>query len=329
MEFSQWLRECTFDNRDFTNISELVKLKEKQARTISLCLPTINEVKTVPQILTTIRSSLVDKYPLLDEIALIDSRSEDGTVEAAQELGIKVFFDDEILPSQKQGKGKGEALWKSLFVLKGDIVIWIDSDIKNIHPRFVYGLVGPLLANPQIGFVKGFYQRPITFKKAVKETGGGRVTEILVRPFLNMFYPELAGFIQPLAGEYGGRRDVLESVPFFTGYGVETGLLVDIWNKYGLSGMAQSDLEKRVHHNQSLGALGKMSFGIMQTIYSLLEENQKVEIKGDLNKVFQTVSYENHNYSLLSEKIEVIKRPPMASLEEYISHRRRLEKSRS
>ena len=318
MDFAKWFKARTFNHKDFADIKKLVELKEEQNRSISLCLPTLNEAKTVPRILTNIKAALVDKYPLLDEIALIDSRSTDGTIESARQLGIDVFFDDEILTSQGPGKGKGEALWKSLFALKGDIIIWIDSDIKNIHPRFVYGLVGPLLVHPEIGFIKGFYERPITFKKVQKEAGGGRVTEILTRPFFNMFYPDLTGFIQPLAGEYGGRRDVLEGVPFFTGYGVETGLLVDIWRRYGLSGMAQSDLDKRVHHNQSLGALGKMSFSIMQAIYALLEEDGMIEVKADLNKTFRTVKHSNHDYSFHSRKIEIIKRPPMISIEEYL-----------
>jgi len=319
MELSEWFATRTFHNKDYSDISRLVELKKEQNHTISVCLPTLNEVKTVPQILAKLKSALMDKHPLLDEIVLIDSRSTDGTVEAALDLGMDVFFDDEILVSQGPAAGKGEALWKSLFVLRGDIIIWIDSDIKNIHPRFVYGLVGPLLDNPRLSFVKGFYQRPITFKKAIKETGGGRVTEILTRPFLNMFYPELTGFIQPLAGEYGGRREALESVPFFTGYGVETGLLIDIWKRYGLSKMAQSDLEKRVHHNQSVGALGKMSFGIMQAIFPILEEDGKIELTTELSKTFRTVKYRNHDYSFHSSTVEVIKRPPMITLEEYVA----------
>lgn len=323
MNFNEWFRTRTFNHIDYTDISKLVNQKEDQNLTISLCLPTLNEVKTITTILTTMKSALMDEYPLLDEIVLIDSHSTDGTVESAQQLGIDVYFDDELLASQGPGKGKGEALWKSLHALKGDIIIWIDSDIKNIHPRFAYGLLGPLLANPEIGFIKGFYQRPITFKKALKEAGGGRVTEILTRPFFNMFYPELTGFIQPLAGEYGGRREVLDSIPFFTGYGVETAMLIDILRRYGLSKMAQSDLDKRIHHNQSIGALGKMSFGIMQAIYALLEEDGKVELKTELNKTFRTVKYKDSDYSFLSDQIEVKKRPSMISIEEYVNRHQR------
>ncbi len=134
-----------------------------------------------------------------------------------------------------------------------------------------------------------------------------------------MFYPELTGFIQPLAGEYGGRRQVLESVPFFTGYGVETGLLVDIWKEYGLSQMAQSDLDKRVHHNQSLGALGKMSFAIMQAIYALLEEDGKLQLTTNLNKTFRTVKHFDHEYSFHSSHVEILKRPPMITVPEYLA----------
>lgn len=323
MDIAEWFQTLTFDHRDYADISRLVELKQKQNHVISVCLPTHNEVKTVSQILSVIKSALMDEYPLLDEIVLVDARSTDGTVEAASDFGIDVFFEDEILPSQGPASGKGEALWKSLYVLRGDIIIWIDSDIKNIHPRFVYGLLGPLLTNPSISFIKGFYQRPITFKKTIKEAGGGRVTEILTRPFLNMFYPELTGFIQPLAGEYGGRREVLESVPFFTGYGVETGLLVDIWKRYGLSTMAQCDLDKRIHHNQSLAALGKMSFSIMQAIYALLEEDEKVELKTELNRTFRTVKHNDKTYSFHSDTVNVIKRPPVISLGEYLSRHRK------
>jgi glucosyl-3-phosphoglycerate synthase len=144
-------------------------------------------------------------------------------------------------------RGKGEALWKSLHVTKGDIVAWIDTDITNIHPRFVYGLLGPLLRRPDVQYVKGFYQRPIKVNGQLQASGGGRVTELVARPLLNLFYPELSGVVQPLSGEYAGRREALMSVPFFTGYGVETGLLIDLHDRYGLAGIAQVDLEERVH----------------------------------------------------------------------------------
>lgn len=164
----------------------------------------------------------MDELPLLDEIALIDSGSTDNTVKIAEDLGVPAYVHQEILPEYCSFRGKGEALWKSLYVLKGDLIIWINTDIKNVHPGFVYGLLGPLLKEPDIHYVKGFYRRPIRVGRKLSASGGGRVTELTVRPLLNLFFPELSGIIQPLAGEYGGRREMLERVPFFTGYGVES-----------------------------------------------------------------------------------------------------------
>ncbi len=171
---------------------------------------------------------------LVDEIVLMDSNSNDRTRQIAADLGVPVYIHQELLPGYGPRHGKGEALWKSLLVTHGDIVVWIDTDIVNIHPRFVYGVIGPLLANPALQFVKGFYQRPLRSGERTMATGGGRVTELTARPMLNLFYPELSGVIQPLSGEYGGRRSALEQLSFFSGYGVESGLLIDIFEKFGL-----------------------------------------------------------------------------------------------
>lgn len=168
------------------------------------------------------------KIPLLDEIVLIDSNSADRTRQIATSLGIPVYIHQELLPQYKPRAGKGEALWKSLYVTRDDLILWIDTDIVNIHPRFVYGLLGPLLLRRDVYFVKGFYRRPLKVGDKIQAAGGGRVTELTARPLLNLFYPELSGLIQPLSGEYGGRRSVLEQIPFSSGYGVEIGLIIDI-----------------------------------------------------------------------------------------------------
>ena len=203
----KWFAENTFHADEFSDLKQLMVLKEKQGSTISLALPALNEEQTVGKVITTIKKALMDDVPLLDEIVLINSNSTDRTREIAGQLGIPIHIHQQILPELGPRAGKGEALWKSLLVTKGDIIAWIDTDIVNIHPRFVYGVVGPLLLNHNIQFVKGFYRRPLRVGSKMQAGGGGRVTELTARPLLNLFYPELSGVIQPLSGEYAGRRE--------------------------------------------------------------------------------------------------------------------------
>jgi glucosyl-3-phosphoglycerate synthase len=236
-------------------------------------------------------------------------------------LGVPVYIHQEVLPEWGARRGKGEALWKSLHVTHGDIVAWIDTDIVNIHPRFVYGIVGPLLVNPHIKFVKGFYRRPLKVGEKVQAGGGGRVTELTARPLLNLFYPELSGVVQPLSGEYAGRRDALEQLPFFSGYGVETGLLIDVFERYGLSALAQVDLLERIHHNQPLEALSKMSFVILQAVIRKLESRYGQTIMEDVNKSMKLISYQSGSYSLEVEEIVEQERPPMVHVPEYRARR--------
>ncbi|HAW60535.1 MAG TPA: glucosyl-3-phosphoglycerate synthase [Actinobacteria bacterium] len=321
----KWFKERTFHHRDYRNIAGLVELKREQNLTISLGFPTLNVEDTLYNILLVAKEELVERFPLLDQIAIIDGHSTDETVNIARELEIEAYFDDEILPSMGSLSGKGEALWKSLDVLHGDIIAWVDSDIENFHPRFVYGLVGPLLTHKEIGYIKGFYQRPLKTKRAIREAGGGRVTELVARPILNLFYPNLAGFIQPLSGEYAGRREILESVPFYTGYAVETALLVEIQRKYGLESMAQVDLERRMHRNQPTKALGRMSFAILQAVFQLLKEDGKIDLSSMPNKVFHMVGFKDGEYAFRERRIEVVKRPPMNTVPDYLEHRRKLK----
>jgi glucosyl-3-phosphoglycerate synthase len=208
-------------------------------------------------------------------------------------------------------------LWKSLYVTRGDLIAWIDTDITNIHPRFIYGLLGPLLKHPRIQYVKGFYTRPIQSGGKLQAYGGGRVTELVARPWFNLFYPELSGIIQPLSGEYAGRRSALEQMPFFTGYGVETGLLIDILNRFGLEAIAQTDLEVRVHHNQPLVNLSKMSFAILQVFIARLESRYGVELLDKANRSMKLVIQEPSRFALDIADIGDHERPPMITLPAY------------
>ena len=316
-ELDSWFKANTHHHSEYADIDALVRSKESQGLKVSVCLPTMNVVETVGECLRVIREELVERHSLIDQLCVIDSRSGDGTIEAARAEGAQVFFDDEILTGVEPASGKGEALWKSLFALEGDIIVWVDSDIENMHPRFVYGLVGPLLAQPEVGYVKAFYERPLKEGAELRPSGGGRVTELTVRPMFNLFYPELAGLVQPLSGEYAGRRSVLESVPFFTGYGVEAGLLLDILDSYGQGAIAQTDVEVRIHHNQQIPALSKMSFGIMQTLFKRLETDGKVELQVDLPSVYNTIRHEGTSYSLEQVEVKIVERPPIATIPEY------------
>ncbi len=313
----KWFAENTFHANEFKNLEKLLSLKNEQRLSISVAMPALNEQATLGRVIRTIKRALMDRVPLIDEIVLIDSHSTDRTREIAENCEVPVFIHQEILPKYGARSGKGEALWKSLYVTRGDLVVWIDTDITNVHPRFVYGLLGVLLHSPGIQFVKGFYRRPLRIGDKIQAGGGGRVTELTARPMLNLFYPELSGLIQPLSGEYGGRRSLLERLTFSSGYGVEVGLLIDAFEKAGLDAIAQVDLLERIHRNQSLEPLSKMSFAIIQTVISKLERRMGHDLLEDINKTMKLIRYERPRYFLDVEEIAELARPPMIELPEY------------
>ena len=313
----KWFAENTYHADEFDDLNGLVELKQKQGVTVSVALPSLNEEATVGKVIRAIKGELMDRLPLLDEIILMDSDSTDRTREIAAELGVPVHIHQQTLSNYGARAGKGEALWKSLYLTRGDIILWLDTDIVNIHPRFVYGLLGPLLLRPDLLFVKGYYQRPLKVNGKMQASGGGRVTELTARPLLNLFFPELSGVIQPLSGEYGGRRSALEKLPFSSGYGVEIGLLIDIFEKFGLRALAQVDLRERIHHNQPLESLSKMSFAIIQTVVRRLERRYKRNILEDVNKSMKLIRYDRGNLLLDVQEIAEVERPPMIQLREY------------
>jgi glucosyl-3-phosphoglycerate synthase len=319
----KWFGENTYHADEFADLDRLRELKERQGLTISLALPALNEEKTVGKVIKVTKSALMDETRLVDEIVLIDSGSTDKTRQIASDLGVPVYIHQEILPKYGARPGKGEALWKSLHVARGDLIFWIDTDIANINPRFVYGLIGPLLTDPELQFVKGFYRRPIRRAGQVQAGEGGRVTELTARPLLNLFYPELSGIVQPLSGEYGGRRTALETLGFFSGYGVETGLLIDIFEKYGLAAIGQVDLQERIHHNQPLQALSMMSFAIIQVVISKLERRYGRQILEDVNKTMKLIRFEEERFFLDVQDLIEQERPPIKTLVEYQSGRRK------
>ena len=315
----KWLAENTFHHGEFWDILKLVKEKEKKGLKISLCIPTLNEEKTIGKEVLILRSELMERYPLIDEFAVIDSGSEDKTLEVAKNYGADVYLASEILTSVGDKKGKGENLWKAIHQLKGDIICYVDADISNIHPRFVYGLVAPLIQKEEVKYVKAFYDRPLNYSSGLRASGGGRVTEILIRPLFSLFYPELTNIIQPLSGEYAARREVLETIPFPIGYGVETSHLLDLYEKFGLSAFAQTDLDRRVHRNQSTNALGKMSFGILQTFLNRLQSQNKIDRIPSIETFYRRFEVENGSYNQLVQEVVEEERPPMIEVEEYLN----------
>jgi len=225
-----------------------------------------------------IHQKMMEEIAIVDEIVVMDGFSNDSTVKEACKAGASVYTPDSAGP-KVNCSGKGVALWKSQFITSGDILIFIDSDIIDFDERFICGLLGPLLMYQEYDFVKAFYKRPLLLGSGVYENHGGRVTEILVRPLLSAFIPELACFNQPLAGEYAIKRSLLETLPVFSGYGVEIGLLMDIYFSQGLSRVAQVDMGQRWHRNRTVAELSKMSFALLKVMISRMQKHGLVSWK--------------------------------------------------
>jgi glucosyl-3-phosphoglycerate synthase len=288
----------------------LADVKRKKGLRVSVCLPALNEQTTIGAICDVVRTELMDRSELVDELIVVDSGSQDGTIEAARSAGAEVFRGRDVLPRMGHVLGKGEALWKSLAVTRADLVCWCDSDITNFQSTFVVGLLAPLLIDDDIQMTKGFYRRPLDGDP----TGGGRVTELVVRPLLHLLYPRLTGLIQPLSGEYALRRDVALELPFFTHYAVDLGLLIDLVERHGLDALAQVDLGVRVHRNQDTLALGKMSHQIMRAVLHRLDELGRIKLTADLSDALvQFVPRENGPAAVRFDQ-EIIERPAMAKV---------------
>ncbi|MEU6734600.1 glucosyl-3-phosphoglycerate synthase [Streptomyces physcomitrii] len=304
-------------------LSRLAAAKRAPGARVSVVLPALNEEETVGEIVSVIRRELMrPAAPLVDELVVIDSGSTDATGKVAAEAGARVVHRDEILPRLPALPGKGEVLWRSLLVTEGDIVCFVDADLRDFSADFVTGIVGPLLTDPDVQFVKAMYDRPLTGADGAVGTGsggsaaqGGRVTELMARPLLNMHWPRLAGFVQPLGGEYAVRRPLLEQLPFPVGYGVELGLLVDALHTVGLDALAQVDVGVRRHRHQDGQALGRMAAAIYRTAQLRLARGQL--LRPELTQFVRgEEGFEPRTYPVDTEE-----RPPMCTVAEYASRR--------
>lgn len=295
------------------SLGELFQAKEAGSLRISVVLPALDEAETIGAICRTISDELIHEIPLVDELLVIDSGSTDGTAEEAEETGATVHRAEDLTGFGKV-LGKGDCLWRSLTVASGDIVVWLDSDTRNLHGGFVTDLVAPLLLDDRFVMTKAFYDRPLVSNDQKLMTGGARVTELAVRPLLQLFYPELVGLIQPLAGEYAGYADVFKKLSFSTGYGVEIGMLIDVAERYGVERIAQVDLGMRVHRNRDVLALGRSSFQVISTMLRRLDALGRIKIPDELpGELLQFLpSSEGPRPAVTS--LEVLDRPPVDSL---------------
>ena len=312
-EVRDWFLRRNYQGSGFDR-QELAERKDCQR--ISVVLPARNEAATVGAIVTALRAELVEAVPLLDEIIVIDSNSTDDTAAVAVAAGAKVAHQDLILPGTGCIPGKGEALWKSLAIACGDILVFMDADLRRFDAQFAVGLLGPVLADPRTHFVKSYYDRPLDDGVRIMPAGGGRVTELVARPLLNLFWPELAGIVQPLAGEYAGRRSLLERIPFVSGYGVETGMLIDVLETVGLDGIAQVDLGERCHRNSTDAELARMALQIQLTVQARLHRRGLAPAAPPAAELTQFLR-DGEEYIGETATVEVSERPPMLEVRQY------------
>lgn len=298
-----WARERTFDGSDFPQ-SRLLELKGDQ--TISVVIPVKEAAPTVGRVAATCER--LREAGVVDQVLVIDAESGDGSASFAREAGAEVVQEAELLPEFGEVMGKGDALWRALSVASGEIVAFVDADTEAFTDGFVCGLVGPLLADDELKLVKGAFDRPFTSAGVRIEGGGGRVNELVARPLLNTFFPELSAVRQPLAGELAARRSALAALPFRTGYGVEIALLIDFYRSFGLEAIAQCDLGERLNRHQHLHELAPMAYAVVRALLDRVEE-----LPAELVPGAEFLGYFGGEPSV--REIAALERPPLASVE--------------
>jgi glucosyl-3-phosphoglycerate synthase len=298
----RWYESRTFHHSEFP----AERLAAERTRSVSACVPARNEERTIGPIVSDLVS--LREAGAIDEVVVIDAGSQDRTATIATGAGAEVRDESELLPEQGEVLGKGDAMWRALSVLESDVVVYLDADSEGFGPHFATGLVGPLLCGDTgVEFVKAFYRRPLKLGEVSLPEGGGRVTELMARPLLNLFYPELVGFRQPLAGEFAATRDLLQRLPFATGYAVEIALLIDAWREVGLDALAQVDIEVRQNRHQPLGDLTPMAFAVLRAVCTRLEREGRLTELDDAELLLPRETLEERD-------VPVVERPPLATI---------------
>jgi glucosyl-3-phosphoglycerate synthase len=319
----EWFEQRSFHHKDFQSFALLSASWSPDGvkrPTVTLIFPGRNVAGTIGGILDVV-DGLRARTGMPEQVIVVDADSPDGTADTARAHGAEVYSENELMSQYGPAQGKGDAMWRALSVARGDIVMFADADTLDFREHFVYGTLGPLLADPAIQFCKAAFRRPFASGDKSVADGGGRVTELMAKPLLNLFYPQLAGFVQPLAGEFAARRELLSAVPFFTGYGVEIGMLIDVCNEIGLAAMAQVDIGTRQNRHQPLADLSRMSSVVLRTVAARegIAGRSADEADTALWEVHQPETYlhavATENGLRLDEHLnELLVRPPLARL---------------
>ncbi len=304
----RWAKARTFHHSPYS----AQRIASERTQSVSVCLPARECAQTVGAIVAALVA--LREAGAIDEVAVVDAASTDGTAAVAARAGATVWQEAELMPAYGPVLGKGDAMWRALSALDGELVCFVDADTEGFSARFATGLLGPLVCEPGVSFVKAFYRRPLRQDGVADSDGGGRVNRLTARPALALFYPELAGVRQPLAGEVAARRELLEGLPFATGYGVEIAMLIDVWRELGLDGIAQVDLDEHRNRHQPLSALEPMAQTVLATIVRRLErEGRLIDVDGRDAGVSGAAEAGGYSGSagLASAPVE---RPPLASV---------------
>ena len=297
-----WHLRRSFHHSDFS----AERIAAERGESVSVCVPAREEAATIGRIVET----LVDlrERGVLDQVLVVDAGSRDGTADISANAGAEVVQQDSLLPEFGEVLGKGDAMWRSLSVLRGEVVCFLDGDSEDFGPHFACGMIGPIVCERGISYVKGFYRRPFRLGETAAAEGGGRVTELTARPLLNLFYPELAGFRQPLAGEIAARRALLETLPLSTGYAVEIAMLIDAYTAAGLDALAQVDLDVRQNRHQPLSKLGPMAYAVLRAVADRLVREGRLEPFAAADFLAPVAE------GLEETAVPIVERPPMLSV---------------
>lgn len=297
---------------------ELASRARGAGEVISVVIPARNEEATVGEVVATVHDHLVSRVGLVHEVLVVDADSADATGAVAAAAGARVVRQSEVLPHLGSAPGKGEAMWKGLAAATGSLVVYLDADVVDVGPHFVTGLLGPLLHERTVQLTKAAYDRPFVDTAGAPHGTGGRVTELLARPVLAAWFPQLAGIVQPLAGEIGARRSLLASLPFVRGYGVELAMLVDVAHRHGIDAIAQVDLGVRTHDHQELTALSRMAAELFQVALarrggdgSAAEPTEEAPP----SVLWQPQRTPAGTLELQAHAVEVTQRPPLAEVQ--------------